>query len=233
MSMGSDDLYAGAGTGRWVGVAGIVAAVLFVPGFFLMGGTPEYNAPDAEWVDWFDKDANTTGAVIATLIMVVAALTIIVFAAGLAARLRAAGGQRANAVMLVGAAVAAGTAFMVGAMTTSALAGAIAFAPDFPVPGPEDIYVAKAIEQIGFGIVLVAGGWSSALMVAIASFSARRTGQLPTWLTTGGIVVAVLLLASIAFLPLLLLPIWLLVTGIVLLGQGPASPVTPGPAGMR
>ena len=230
MSRGSDDFYAGAGTGRWVGISGIVAAVLIVAGVLLGGNTPEYDAPDAEWLQWFDKDSNTNAALLGALVLVVGALALIVFATGLAARFRAAGGQRGNAALIAGAGVACGVCFIVGGILANAIAAAIAFDSDYPIPAPD---VAKALEQAGIGIVLVGAGWAAALLVAVVSFSARRTGQLPSWLTAAGMVVAVLLLASIIFVPLVLLPLWALVTGIVLLREGPASSVSPGPAAMR
>lgn len=230
MSTGSDDLYAGAGTGRWVGVSGIVAAVLLVAGVMTGGGTPEYDAPDAEWLQWFEKDSNTNAALVGTIILVFGGLALIIFASGLAARFRSSGGQRGNAVVIAGAGVATGLSMMIGGIIANAISAAIVFNSDYPIPAPD---VARALEQAGIGIVLAAGGWSAALLVAVASFSARQVGQLPVWLTTAGIVVAVLLLASVFFIPLVLLPLWALVTGIVLLREGPAVPVTPGPAAMR
>jgi len=230
MNAGSNDLDAGAATGRWVGVSGIVAAVMLVAGVMMGGNTPEYDAPDAEWLQWFEKDSNTNAALIGTIILVFGALALIIFAAGLAARVRSAGGQRANAVIVAGAGVATGLSMMIGGIIANAIAAAIVFNSDYPIPAPD---VAKALEQAGIGIVLAAGGWSAALLVGVASFSARRVGQLPNWLTTSGMVVAVLLLASVLFLPLVLLPLWTLVTGIVLLREGPAVPVAPGPAGTR
>ena len=221
MSMGSDDLYAGAGTGRWVGIAGIVSAVLIVAGILVGGNTPEYDAPDAEWVQWFEKDSNTNAALIGTIILVLGGLALIIFACGLAARLRASGADRASGILLASAGVATGLTMMIGGIIANSISAALVFNSDFPIPAPD---VARALEQAGIGIVLAAGGWSAALLVAIASFSARRTGQLPNWLTVAGIVAAVLLLFSVLFLPLALLPIWLLVAGIVLLRAGPAAP---------
>lgn len=65
--------------------------------------------------------------------------------------------------------------------------------------------------------------------IAIASYYARRHALLPGWLTIAGYVVAALQLAGTLFIPIALVPLWILVTSIVLLRRssdgGAGAPV--------
>ena len=42
----------------WTMVSGIAFAVLFVAGIFLGTDTPDYDAADSEWTDWFNDSGN-------------------------------------------------------------------------------------------------------------------------------------------------------------------------------
>ena len=60
-----------------------------------------------------------------------------------------------------------------------------------------------------------------ALAVAVFTLSlvSRRSGALPSWLATAGLVVGVLMIGSVFWVPGLLFPIWVIVVGVVGLGQ--------------
>ncbi len=83
-----------------------------------------------------------------------------------------------------------------------------------PVPRGADL--ARQLDGLGFGLLLVAGALTLALFIALASNLARRDGTLPGWLTVAGYVVAVLQLAGALFFPFALALLWVLIVAIVL-----------------
>ena len=118
----------------------------------------------------------------------------------------------------------AGVTLAIAALVGGAMSAGVTFAPDFEPPGAELI---RSLDQLSIGIMLIGTGWSMAVTVALASWAARRSEMLPTWLSTAGLVIAALLLLSPMFLPFILVPLWALITGIVALRTN--SPTTHEP----
>jgi hypothetical protein len=204
---------------RWGGIAGVVFFVLFVVGMLVSGGTPEYDESDREWVEWFDDSGHQTQQVVSMLILVIAALALVCFLAVLTRRLRA-----TNRPELVNIAIGAGLVLaamlIVGAIGINQVSAALTFGgDDYPIPNAD---VLRQAEQIGFGVALLGGGWSAALLVGATSLAARGSDLLPRWLVVASRVVAVLLLLSVFFIPFLLLPLWVLAVSIVML-RSPAT----------
>ncbi|HSP03519.1 MAG TPA: hypothetical protein VLR27_08475 [Acidimicrobiales bacterium] len=203
----------GNGSARWAGWAGVGFATALIAGFGLVAQVPAYDAPEADWVSWVENDNVTT--VIGTMLLTAAGLLLMAFVTTLATLVRGAGIEDDPPItVLRGAGIMAGVTLVIAALVGGAMAAGVTFAPDFAAPGGELI---RSLDQLSLGTMLVGTGWSMALAVALASWAARRTGTLPGWLSTGGFVVAALLLLSPMFLPFLLVPLWGLVTGIVVL----------------
>ena len=76
--------------------------------------------------------------------------------------------------------------------------------------GPD---IASAFSQAGAS-VLLAGVWTMAVSIFLTSLQMRSSGFFPRWLGAFGMVLAVLLAASIIGTPILLVPIWAIVVGI-------------------
>jgi len=201
---------------RSAGIAGMGFAVLTVIGFITAGG-PNYNESDQTWMAWF-QDSSHRGAQIAGMFLVLAAvLLLIVFFATLRRRAVAAGGS-AQASALAGAAGAMlATTIAVGTVIHNEVSAAVQFAPNnFPVPGAD---VLRTLDNLGFGVGVVAAGFAAALFVASLAHTLRGTAIVPGWLVTAGYVVGVLLLFSFTFFPLFLLPLWVLVVGIAVVAR--------------
>lgn len=205
--------------GRWarnMGFVGVVFVVLWVLGFFVGSDTPDYDATDQEWISWF-ADADNRGAmVLGAFSFVLSGLALVWFVALAyeSLRTRTAEQDAPPALLLVSGAATA-IFQTLGVMIASSMGAALSFAPDFDTVPSADVL--RSTEQIGIGILLVPGGWSAALFVAALTMAARRTAMLPGWLTTAGFVVAALLLASVAFIPVLLFPLWMLVVSVVII----------------
>jgi hypothetical protein len=186
---------------------GIAFVVLFVVGF-LVFPTPTNGKDTAKWARWWADSGHRTGAIIGAYLMVLGLLAFVWFMWGVNERVRNRGG-----VMIT-----FGTLFVAMALVSALVRAAIAGAKQFgstPVPAGADL--ARQFDQVGFGVLLVAGALAAGAFTATASYLARRDGLLPGWLTIAGYVVAVLQLVGALFLPFALFPLWVLVTSIVLL----------------
>jgi hypothetical protein len=185
---------------------GIAFVVLFVVGFIAFP-TPNDNKDTAKWERWWTDSGHRAGAIIGAYLMVLGLLAFVWFMWSLNQRLR----DRGGAMITFGTLFAA--LAMISALVRASIAGSRQFG-DNPVP-PGDF--ARQFDQIGFGVLLVAGALAAGAFTATASYFARRDAILPGWLTIAGYVVAVLQLAGALFLPFALFPLWVLVVSIMLL----------------
>jgi hypothetical protein len=189
--------------GAWMG---IVFAVLFVVGNFIQP-MPKHNKSTTEWALLFNSSSKRTTEIVGAYLIVFSFLAFIFFAS----KLRAALGDGAGIMLTFGSVFAA--LGMVSALVAAAIAGNKVFG-SAPVPsGP----LAQQLNGLSGGILVLPAALSAGAFIGIASFLARRESILPGWLTIAGYVVAILQLAAVVFFPLLLVPLWVLVTSIVLL----------------
>ena len=200
--------------GRFAGWTGIAFVVTFIAGFLLVAQVPAYDAPDADWVAWVENDNVRT--TIGTLLLTAAGLLLMALVTSLASVVRGtvAGGDDATVAVIRGAGTMAGVTLVVAALIGGAMPAGVTFAPDFEAPGAE---LLRSLDQLSIGLLLVGTGWSMAVTVALASWAGRRSATLPRWLTTAGLVAGALLLLSPMFVPIVLVPLWALATGIVVL----------------
>ena len=203
---------------RWAPVAGIAFVPFFVVGFGLATTGPDTTKdPPSEFVKFYSSTGNRIHILMGAYILVLAAVLFCVFAAGLVARVRAAGGV--PTVMIASATVFA-TLLGIAAACFGWPAGDIAFGSD-PVPSGDLLH---NLPELGFPILLVPGAFAASAFVFSVGVESRRLGLLPGWLAVASFVVAVLVLGAAAFIPLLLLLLWVLVTSIVQLVRRPATP---------
>jgi hypothetical protein len=192
-------------------LSGLAFAVLFVAGMILGRDTPESDVDDREWTEWFSDSDNRVMQVVSMILITLAAVALVVFVTGLVERLR---NPRPRSDMPAQVAYGAGmilaTALAFGGVALNQMSAAIEIG-DIPIPSPD---VLRTAEQLGFGLILMVGGLFAALTVAAVSVAARGTGVLPSWLVTAGFVVAFILLFSLAFIPMILLPLWVIAVSI-------------------
>jgi hypothetical protein len=201
---------------------GIVSVVLFVAGFITFP-TPDNDKHTAEWIRWWTDSGHRAGALIGAYLMVLGLLAFIWFASSLRDRL----GEGSGLMLTFGSIFAA--VALVSVVVRTSVAGARQFG-DVPVPTTGDF--ARQFDQIGMGLLLVAGALSAGLFVVLASYLASRTGVLPGWLCVAGYVVGALQLAAALFFPFALFFLWVLIASIVLVSRS-RSTVTASPAGAQ
>jgi hypothetical protein len=196
--------------GRVGASMGVAFVVLFVVGFIVFS-TPTNNKDTAKWQGWWADSGHRTAAIIGAYLMVLAALAFVGFIWSLRRRVPDSGGLMITFGSLFAAVV------MVSTMVRATIPGSKQFGST-PLPaGALAADFARQFDQIGFGLLLVAGALTAGAFTAVASHSARRHAILPGWLTMAGYVVAVLQLAGALFLPFVVFVLWVLVVSIVLL----------------
>ena len=202
----------------WPALAGIAFGPLLVLGFGIGPSSP-YQAPLQEWVDWATDRGNGQRSLISIYFFVLASLAFVVFAGGLARRIRTVRGSGSLAsIHVYGFGLMVAVLLAVSGVVSNT--GPIAYLFDDEsglgkIPDPTDITFFKQINSIGNMLLTVALALALAAFIAVASVSLRDT--MPKWFTIFSYATAVILLASIVLLPIVLMPIWPLMTGIVLL----------------
>lgn len=193
-------------------MAALLAAILFSVGYLVVlviPGGGDVTAKD--FTDYYDSDGRMHVALALVFVVIAAAWTLAWFFTEVKARL-------ADDML-------SRTAFGVSLLGCGALAvgAAIMFAPTgVQVNSGEDfvgVPIAHTFHQAGGGVMIFFGMWSLALATALVSISAHRQALVPRWLSIGGGVVAVLMLGSYIWMPGYIFPIWLVVFGLVGLGE--------------
>jgi Domain of unknown function (DUF4386) len=208
------------GFGRWGAGAGILFAVLFVAAVILgPGNLPD--GSDAKVVAFYADSGNRLRAIVSAYLFAAAAVCYVVFLIDLRARIQRSAPAAAN---WVGVSVTTGALFLVlmvaaGAAVAS-IAGDIAFGDD-PQPVVPD--VARLLPELGYALLLVGSMVLAAAHLASTSMAALRSRVLPPWLCIAGLIAAFILLASVLFLPMVVLPLWVVAASAVLLSRKEAT----------
>ena len=193
-----------------VPASAVLFALLFVVGLVSAGGASDTeNKTASEILQTFSDEK--AGAVASGYLLVLAGLLFLPVAWG---ALRQVGVgltelsesvARAAAILFVGLLMVAGIVF-------ASLAGAVVFA------GLDDPPVAfiKFIPQMGFGLLLIAGALSAALFLVIVGIAGHASRTIPRWFSRLTYVSAAAMVVAVAFIPMIMLPIWALGAAVAL-----------------
>jgi hypothetical protein len=127
-------------------------------------------------------------------------------------------------VAAVSAACIAAGGIAMGAVSGAELTGS------YPLPGAD---ILRFSNDLGFALAGVAGMFAAGLSVAGLSIQGYRLGLIGRKARFFGIAVGVVLLASIAFFPIIALLIWVVVTAIQSLRSARALGIRGGGAAVR
>jgi hypothetical protein len=198
--------------GPWAGIAFVV---LFVVRFVAFLDTPDSDAPVSEWTEYFEDSGNRTQSLVGTYLMALAGLAFLWFLVWLCGRLREA---EAPSGFLTRVAFAAGVLFVAMLLASGIAMGTVAASIEFGDAPVADGEFARQFENLGFGLLLLAGMFAAGVFMAAASLAALRTTTLPRWLAIAGIVGGLLLIPfGVIFLPMVLLLLWVIAVAIVLM----------------
>jgi hypothetical protein len=188
---------------RWVGVVG---AVVFTIGFFLLSAIPGGGEPDpSDFQDFYVEDDRTELALVAVYAMTLGALAMLWFFHELreamptwTARLGFASSALGLSLAVAGAAIMAGPS------------GVQSFGDGAFVGEP----VAHAMSQAGWGVILVGGALFLGLGIAGFALGGRQTAALPSWVVITGFVAAALQLVAVIWFPALAIPLWVILAAV-------------------
>jgi Domain of unknown function (DUF4386) len=193
---------------RWLALCGVAWPILIVLAFTVVGGeTPNDDASAAKVVSYYRDHKNAS--MIAALMVTIAAVLLVLFAARLHEVLR---GDRSGSGVLPNAAFGGALILASGLLLLAAVHFALVQAADHRFGGP-----AQTLNVIDGNDFFVLIGGISVLMLASGIATVRRP-VLPRWLGWVAIVIGVLSLAGpVGFVGALLFVIWSLVVAILML----------------
>jgi hypothetical protein len=200
---------------RWEPLTGIAFIALFVAGF-LMNTSPNPDESNATWHSYFADRGHQALITISGFMIVASGLCLLAFLTTVWQRVAAARRPAAPSPVPVVAAGVAAAAIAVGGVAQAVVTGSIIFG-NMAEPGADTL---RAVQNLGFPIILVAAMPMAALSIAAVSVQAYSAGVLGRRLLILGEVVGVALLASVFFFPMALLPVWTAVIATVLLRRG-------------
>lgn len=195
---------------RLLGVAGVLCGGLLAAAVAITWSKPEESEPVATVMDYW-RDHETAYQVLSYGIAPVLAVLFVAFGVALRSALRSREGGEASfsALALGGAVMAAATVGLVGAIEAAAVSAA----------GDGLTEATVTLHKLDSFIFVpwVAG---FAAMTLAAGIGGLRTTALPPWLAWVSIVMGVAFLTPAGFVPFLLMPLWLAVTGVTIVVRG-------------
>ncbi len=204
---------------RWGPIAGIVFAVLFVVGIAMtVGNLPQGDDSAQEISNFYNDSGDRLQLIAGGYLMILAGVFFFWFLASLRTRLIAAEGEPSR---LTPIAYGSGLVFT-GLLMASACAF-ISVAGDVSFGGEKfaSADAARYLPELGYPLLVIAGMFAVIAMIDAASIVIRRTGVLPVWIAYFGFVTAVILLASVFFIPMVLFVLWVVFVSVAMLRARP------------
>jgi hypothetical protein len=197
------------GLQRWAPLSGIFFAVLLVGGILLL------NTPSGDeigrWETHYEDSGNRTRAVISGLLIMLSGLAFLVFTWRAAAVVRAGGGNAEGASLASLSGLGSSVVIVLGGAILAQAPAAVEFT-DAPLPSAQ---VLSLLDGLGSVLAVGFASWFAAVFIAATLLSAEGTGLTPSWLRWTGYATAVILItAPFLFITAIVLPLWVLATGI-------------------
>lgn len=196
---------------RWTAFSGILFVPLLIVGFMMASTDLDTRKdPATKFVSYYSDSGHRAAILVGMYLMVGAAVAFAIFAGGLVARVRTAGGPATPMV-------ASATAFCILLGIAGAVlgwqAGDITFGGD-AVPSGE---LLRTLPELAFPILLIPGAIAAAAFLLTTVYAARACSVLPVWLLGLGLIAAVAMLFAPVFFPIIALPLWVLIASVTIL----------------
>jgi hypothetical protein len=195
-----------------------IAFVVFFVASVVVSSVPSNTASDHAWHAAYATHAKQAEHLATGVLLVIAALSLMTFLTHIWTRVtEARDPQPVSPLPVVAAGVAAACIGSGGILMAATSGSALLYSQ--PIPGAT---ILRLGNDVGFAMVGVAGMFAAALSIACLSMQARTAGIFGARLARFGLAVAVVLLASVAFVPIAALPIWLVAVTVALHRASPA-----------
>jgi hypothetical protein len=191
---------------------GVLFVVTFFVGFMLSSNTPNGDASDKEWQNYFADRGHQVQLLIAGFLLAFAGVALLTFLTTLWRRVYAAEPAATRNPLGLGAAAMAGALFAAGGTINTVIPGAIIF-QSVHVPNAD---VLRLVDMTGFPIAMVGGMFAVALAIIVLTLKAAGTGYFGRALTIFSYVAAAAAIAGFLFFPLAIVVIWTLVVSVVM-----------------
>jgi hypothetical protein len=199
-----------------------IASVVFFLASIAVSNAPANTASDATWVAAYATSTDQEGHLATGVLLVLTALSLLVFLTHLWGRIAAVRQpQQLTPLPLVAAGVSAACIAVGGALMAVISGSTLLFSQ--PLPRADLLRFAN---DAGFAMVGLAGMFAAALSIATLAWHASAAGVLGNRWRNFSLIAATVLLASIAFIPITALLIWLMVTTIALYRSPAATPAS-------
>ena len=197
------------GVARWEALSGLGFVVLFLSSV-LVSNPPADNAPDATWIANYTGRAHQASHLATGLLLVLAGLCLLTFLTGVWRRVVSSAGFGASPLPVAAAAVSA--ACMAAGGVVMAFVSGGELVGKYPLP-PADVL--RLSNDLGFALAGVAGMLAAGFAVVVLSVQRFRAGVFGRKMLVFGILVGVVLLGSIAFVPIFALLVWVVVMAVM------------------
>lgn len=201
-----------------------IGFVVFFIASVVVSAPPADNVPDSTWIANYGTHSEQLRHIATGYCLVFAGLCLASFLTHLWTRISAARAPERISPLPLVAAGAAAACTAVGGVLMAGIAGSLLFG-SAPMPGAE---LLRFGNDVGFAMVGVAGMLAAALSIACLSVQAHAAGIFGKRMLRFSIAVAAVLLAAVAFVPILALLVWLIVAVRILTRQ-PVATARPEP----
>ena len=196
-------------------IFGFLTAALLLAGVIISGNSPMSDAPEAEWVSYVEDDGALH--VVRAYLFIGAGLCMVAFyACGIRPRFtETTVADQAIVGIGASAALAAAGALAVGGLV-GATAGAANFFSDIPIDGA----LARQLNDLYLGFLVVGSAVPFAVVMAVVAIQAQRQGAFGRAITVFSVLGILGMAAALLFLPMALLLVWLIATSVAVLRMG-------------
>jgi hypothetical protein len=190
-----------------------VAFIVFFIASVMVSSVPAATEADQTWVAYYTGTSNQIGHLATGICLVLASMSLLTFLSVIWTRIAAARRPEPLHPLPLVAAGAASACIAAGGVLMASVSGSLLVGGG-PVPGADVIRLAN---DVGFGMVALAGMSAVALSLVCLGFQARSVGLFGTKTFAFTLIVALALLGALAFIPIAALFIWVLVMVVTLM----------------
>jgi hypothetical protein len=194
---------------RWEPYAGLGYVVLFIASV-TVSNPPADNASNQKWIANYTGHSEQARHLATGLFLLLAGLALMTFFVGLWRRIADARPADSPSRLPIAAAAAAAACMGAGGMVMGYISGGELIG-HYPLPSVD---LLRMSNDLGFALAGIAGAWSAAVAVATLSVQGHNAGVFGARMRTAGVLVAVVLVLSPFFIPLIALLAWVAVVAI-------------------